>query len=122
MLVAELPFDTQAKRGAVRNTERLAVEVVGQDRLRVEAVNQVDALVIHVGAAAIVVSAMHDREACVGLEARCLEERSKLRALPLANCAPAFDAVVAGDLSAGRQRAQVCKREVQRPLDQTVDA
>jgi hypothetical protein len=40
-------------------------------------------------------------------------------AFPLANDAPSFDAVVAGNLSARRQRFQIGKRKIRRLLNQT---
>ena len=57
----------------------------------------------------------------LGLQARRLEDLRQLHALPLADAAPALDAIVAGDLRARGQRAQVGERKLHRPLDQAAD-
>jgi len=44
-LVAELPFEAQPQRRAVGNGQRLAVHVIGEDRLRMRSIDQVDALI-----------------------------------------------------------------------------
>src|SRR5665647_3348153 len=46
VLVAQLALDAQADRRAMRHAQRRAVHVIGEDRLRMEGVDQVDALVI----------------------------------------------------------------------------
>src|SRR5713226_10104435 len=45
-LVAELPLEAQPQRRAVRNGQRLTVHVIGEDRLRMRSVDQVDALIV----------------------------------------------------------------------------
>src|SRR5207244_8564808 len=61
LLVAELPFEAETERRAVRYIEGIAVELVRQNRLRVIAVGQGHALVV--GYAFIVhIGAMEDDE------------------------------------------------------------
>src|SRR5579863_695422 len=48
--IAELPFHPQPQRRPVLNGERRAVEVVGEDRLRMEGVDEVVSFVIMPGA------------------------------------------------------------------------
>lgn len=56
LLVAELSFEAEMERRAVRYIEGITVELIGQDRLRVITVGQVHALVVghafivHIGA------------------------------------------------------------------------
>src|SRR5262245_14286926 len=64
---------------------------------------------------------MEDGKAGVGLEACGLQQRSELRAGPFADGAPAFDAIMPGDLGARWQRANVGKRQRLRAVDQAVD-
>src|SRR6266851_1176117 len=45
-LVAELPLEAQPQRRAVGNGQRLAIHVIGEDRLRMHSVDQVDALIV----------------------------------------------------------------------------
>src|SRR5688500_648376 len=46
MLVAELAFDPQPQRRTVTDRERLTVQAIGDDRLWMKRIDQVDALVI----------------------------------------------------------------------------
>src|SRR5919197_6078580 len=50
-----------------------------------------------------------------------LQQRTEPDAFPLADAAPAFDAIVARDLGARRQGAQLAERELRRSLDQAAD-
>jgi hypothetical protein len=95
------------------------VHAVGEDRLRVEGIDQIDALVI--GRAAEVVGAVQDDVARVRRQPRPLEHGSKRHAGPFADGTPALDAVVAGDLGARGHRAQLRERERLRRPDQAVD-
>src|ERR1700756_1032928 len=45
-LVAELPFEAQPQRRAVGNGQPLAVHVIGEDRLRMRSIDEVDALIV----------------------------------------------------------------------------
>ena len=122
-LVAELPLDPQAQRRAMRDRQRLVVHVVGEDRLRMEGVLQVDALVIAAGAVERLlerIGAGEDDVARVRLRAR-RRAAPQRHALPLADAAPTLDAIVPGDLGARRHRPQFGEREGERPLDQAVD-
>ena len=56
-----------------------------------------------------------------GLRPRQVEQVRQRHPAPLADHAPAFDAVVAGDLGARRQRAQCVERKFQRSLHQPAD-
>src|SRR5580765_4668493 len=49
VLVTELALDAQADRRAVRDRQPLVVELIGQDRLRMEGIVHVDALVVRTG-------------------------------------------------------------------------
>src|SRR5437868_11907217 len=46
LLVAELALDAEAQRGAVGDRQKMAVQPPGDQRLRMEGINQVNALVI----------------------------------------------------------------------------
>ena len=124
LLVAELALDPQAQRRAVRHRQVLAVHAVGQDGLRVEGVNEVDALVVEAGAVEGLLQVR--RRSGTRHSARRLREpgvsqqHAQRDAGPLADGAPALDAVVARDLGAGRQRLQVGERQAQGLADQPV--
>src|SRR5438067_6710251 len=119
LLIAELALDPQAQRGAVRDRQEMAVQPPGDHRLRVEGVDQVDALVI--GFVAEAVGAVEYDVLRAGAEGGMFEEPPQLDAVPLADRAPALNAVVAGDLGTVRQRSQRPQRDRQRPRDKPVD-
>ena len=67
------------------------------------------------------VGAEEGDQARLRLQTRGGEQRGELRAPPLPDAAPALDAVVPGDLRARRQRTQIIKRKLHRPLDEAAD-
>ena len=85
-----------------------------------EGIVHVDALVV--GARSVVfhwIGAIKHHVASLGPGPKRLQQRAEAHALPFADRAPAFDAIVARDLGAAGQRAQLGKREARRLLDQT---
>ena len=80
----------------------MAVHAPGEDRLRMEGVDQVDALVI--GLVAEPVGAVEDDVSGARAQARRVEDARQLDAVPFADRAPPFDAIVARDLHAVRHR------------------
>src|SRR5215471_20084195 len=48
VLVAKLSFHAKTHRGAVRHRQRSVVEIVGEDRLRMKRILEVDAFVVRV--------------------------------------------------------------------------
>ena len=66
-LVAELAFDPKPQRRAMADRQGAVVHAVGEDGLRMEGVDQVDALVV--GRAAEIVGAVQDDVARVRLQA-----------------------------------------------------
>ena len=125
VLVAELPFDPQPQRGAVADRKRPVVEAMGKNGLRVESVDQIDAFVILSGAVKRLfqnVGAMEDHEPGGGKKRGPREHDSQRNALPFADRAPPFDAVMAGDLGPLRQVPQIRERQFQRLGDQPIDA
>src|SRR5258708_2847821 len=117
-LVAELPFEAQPQWRAVGNGQRLAVHLIGEDRLRMRSVNQVDALIvadalgIDTELAAIIqgTGAMEHDKAGLGPDTYARQHPGERHAGPFADAAPALDAIMAGDLGAGRQGAQLLER------------
>src|SRR2546425_4263112 len=101
VLVAELALDAQADRRAVRDRQRFVVELVGEEGLRMEGIIHVDALVV--GAGSVVfhwIGAIKHHVASLAPGPKRLQQRAEARALPFADRAPAFDAIVARDLGA----------------------
>ena len=122
VLVAELAFDAQADRRAILHGKRLVVQLVRQDRLRVISIIHVDAFVVRARTVGFHrVGAMEDDEARLGLWLDRIQHRGELDALPLADRAPALDAIVPGDLRAAGQLTQLRQRERGRPPDQSLD-
>ena len=118
VLVAQLTLDPQAQRRTMLDRERAVVHRPGEDRLRVERVDQVDRFII--GPAIERVGAMEDQEARAVLHARHIEDRGQLRSVPFPDRAPPLDAIVAGDLHPLRQRPDIGEREVERSRHQPV--
>src|SRR4029078_9182356 len=100
-LVTELPLDTQPQWCAIRNRQRLLVHIIGENGLRMESIDQIDALVVR-RARAHHIGAMKDQITRVRLQTDTLQQRAKLGAFPFPDGAPAFDAIVARDLRARR--------------------
>src|SRR6185369_2141364 len=95
VLVAQLTLDPQPDRRAVRYRQRLVVQLVGQNCLRMVGIFEIDALVV--GAGAIVLHRIRAVEydiPCGGFRLDDVEQRTKLRALPLADRAPTLDTIV----------------------------
>src|SRR5437868_14972255 len=92
LLVAELALDPQAQRGAVRDRQKMAGRPPGDRRSRVEGVDQVDALVI--GLVTEAVGAVEYDVLRAGAEGGMFEQPPQLDAVPLADRAPALNAVV----------------------------
>src|SRR3954468_12913254 len=98
VLVAELALDPEPERGAVAGFEGRIVHRPGEDGLRMESVDQVDALIIR--NAAEIVGAVEDDVARLAPEPGAVKHQPQRQSGPLADRAPALDAIVAGDLGA----------------------
>src|SRR4051812_37007526 len=101
VLVAELPFDPEAKRRAVADLEGFVVHRPGEDGLRVEGIDEIDALIIRI--AAEIVGAVEDYVAHLLPQPGAMQQQPQRHARPFADRAPALDAIVAGDLGARRE-------------------
>src|SRR3982074_2618242 len=105
VLVADVTLDPQPQRRAVAHRARRAVHVVGQDGLRMEGIEQVDAFVVEaaaIWAAHHLVEAMEDDIARLWLEPGLAQHLHKRHAGPLPDRSPAFIAIVLGNLGARR--------------------
>src|SRR5262249_17383808 len=106
-LIAELALYPNAQRRAMGHRQRCAVHIVGKDRLGVKGIVETNALVIPVYATFHSVGAVENHETCLGPDVHTLKQRRERRPGPLADAAPALDAVMTGDLGTGWQGAQV---------------
>src|SRR6202012_5280938 len=91
---------------------------------RMKGVDGADRLVIAAGVVERFLERVGAEEGDVArlrLQARSGPHRRQLRALPLADGAPALNAIMPGDLRARGQGAQIAKRKLHRPLDQAAD-
>src|SRR5664279_1775952 len=124
LLVAELAFDPAADRRAIDHRQRMVVEIVGEEGLRMVRLVKVDALVVP-RVVAVERRPVHRIEAAEDDELRfrlrpgLVEHEAERHALPFADTAPAFDAIVPRDLRSRRHGAQLPERELARRLDQT---
>lgn len=124
LFVPQLSLDPETQGRAVTDAKVLAVHLVGEDGLRMNRVDEIDALVI---AAASVerlfefVGTMQDDISRRRLDAGKAQQMGERNASPLGDGAPAFDAVMAGDLGAGRKHLQISERNLSRPISKTVD-
>ena len=76
VLVAELPFDAQPQRGSMVSGQRLAIETVRKNGLRMECVDEIDAFIILSGTVERLfknVGAVEDNEAGGGKKGRALQ-------------------------------------------------
>ena len=110
LLVAELPFDPEAQWCAMPDREVLSVHGIGEDGLRMEGVDQVDALVVT--AAAIEGPFQFVRAIKHRVSRRCLqpggcENAAEGNTRPLADRAPTFNAVMPRNLAARRIPLQI---------------
>src|SRR6201997_5557603 len=94
-LVAELPFEAQPQRRAVGNGQRLAVQIIGEDRLRMRSIDEVDALIvagalgIDAGLAIVQgIGAMENDKAGLWLDARARQDLRERHTGPFADAAP----------------------------------
>ena len=111
LLVAQLAFDPAAQRRAVGHRQRPAVQRIGQDGLRMHRIVHVDAFVVAAVAAGgwrvHRIEAAEDDVLRARQRLRGVQQQAQRHAGPLADAAPALDAVVARDLRARRQRLQL---------------
>jgi hypothetical protein len=95
----------------VADGQRLAIHLIGKDRLRMLRVDQVDALIVAdaLGIGAIVqgVRAMEHDKAGLRPDACARQDLRERHASPFADAAPALDAIMSRDLGARRQGAQL---------------
>ena len=125
LLVAELALDPQPQRRAMRDRQVLAVHAIGQDRLRMEGVDEVDAFVIlavAVGRLLVFVGAVEHGIARVGLRGPrvCSSRPSGTPVhLPMA-LQPSTQSCRVIWVRDG-QRLELGERERQRLGDETVD-
>jgi DHA2 family lincomycin resistance protein-like MFS transporter len=120
-LVPELALDAHTQRSAVLDRQHLSVQLVRQDRLRVQGIFQVDALVVLLRSAPHRVRTVKNDVARVRLQPHEREDVTERHAGPFADCAPSFDAIVPRDLCAARHRPQLREREGCGLLHQSVD-
>src|SRR5262249_43833107 len=106
-LIAELTLYPDAQRRTMGDRQRCAVHVVGENRLGMKGVVEANALVIPVYTILHSVGAVEHHETHFGPDAHTLEQRRERRPGPLADAAPALDAIMTGDLGTGWQGAQV---------------
>ncbi|EGE60570.1 hypothetical protein RHECNPAF_14110054 [Rhizobium etli CNPAF512] len=108
----------------MRHFQVAAIHRIGKDRLRMEGVNEIDALIVPTAAIKrlfVFVGAMEHDVARLRLQPDRLQQGAKRQARPFADRAPAFDAVVPGDLRARRHRLQLRERELRRLFDKPAD-
>src|SRR5258706_4043586 len=121
--VAELSFDPKAQRRAIGKRQRRTIQFVSEDRLRMKRIDEIDALVIGMAAVQVtelLVRAMKRDEARFGTQADAIEHGGERRSVPTADAAPAFDAIVPGDLYPRSQRPEISQRKTGGPRDETV--
>lgn len=119
VLVAELALDPEADRGAVADRQLPVVHAVGEDCLRMKGVGEINALIV--GHPGEVIGAVQDHVARRRLHLDLVQHRAKRNPGPLPDRAPPFNAVVAGDLGAGRPGAQIGQGIGPWRLDQPID-
>ena len=124
VLVTKLALYSQPKRGAMPNRQIRAVHRIGEDRLWMKRIDQIDALVV--AAAAIerflqFIGAVEDGVTGVGSQSCRLQNQAEWDACPFADRTPAFDAVMTRDLGARRKPLEVRQRELLGPDDETID-
>src|SRR3546814_5858519 len=100
--LSQLPLDQQAERRAVGDRQQPAVERPGEDRLRVERIDQIAAFVI-IGIADAVGVAKYD-VARSAQQPRRRQHAAQLPPGPFAAPPPPLDAIVAVSLAAPRPR------------------
>jgi hypothetical protein len=127
-LVAELPFEAQPQRRAVGNGQRLVAHVIGEDRLRMRSIDQVDALIvasalgIDAGRAIVQgIGAMEHDKAGLWPDARTRQYLRERHTGPFADTAPALDTIMPGDLGARGLGAQLLERQRQFVRDEAVN-
>ena len=81
--------------GSVRAKMRLVVQLIGQDGLRVVDVFEVDALVVHAALVVHRIGAVKHDKARLLQWLHLLQHVTQRQAFPLADGAPALDAIVA---------------------------
>src|SRR5690242_15751421 len=121
-LIAELALDPHPQGCAVLDRKCLAVHAVGEDRLPVTGVGEIDRAIILNSARKAALDGIHAVEHHVTRMRLCLcliQNQRQRHARPLGNAAPAFDTVMARDLSSRRHRLQLGKAQGQRLLDQS---
>src|SRR3954447_21126668 len=101
MLVAELALHAQAQRRSVRNGQQAVIHAPGEDRLGMECINQVDALVIGILAEAI--GTVENDISGARAQSCRIQDAPQDDAMPFANGAPSFNAIVPGDLGPRRE-------------------
>ena len=114
-LVAHLPFDAQPHRRAVRDRQIAPVHAVGQDGLRMQRVEHVDAV------DPVVVRVERSTNRAVGRMPAASSTQAERHAGPLADRRPAFLARVPRDLRPRRQLLQIGERERPRRGDPPLD-
>src|SRR3954470_19732684 len=100
--------------------ERLVVPRPCKYGLRMIGIDQVDGFIIN-RSVAHRVGAVEDDELRLRLQLRDVEDAREMRALPFADRAPPFDAIVARNLRALGHCAELCERDGKRTPDQPID-
>ena len=99
VLVAELRLDAEAKRRAIFDGHRSVIQFIGEDRLWMGGVDEIDTFVIVSAVAVGIHAAKHDKF-CLGRRLDSVHNLSQPHSFPFADHAPTFDAIVTGDLRA----------------------
>src|SRR6266566_9784348 len=100
-LVSKLSFNAKTQRRAISKEQRSTVHFIGEDRLGMKRIDEVDALVIGIDPVRVMqhlISAVKNDEARFGSQADASQYCGERRPGPTSDAAPTFDAIVASDL------------------------
>src|SRR6266511_1522758 len=120
VLVAKLIFNAQTKRRAVVDRHGPVVQLVGENRLRMNGVDEIDAFIIIV-AVAVGIHTAKNHILGLGQRLDSIHDLFQAYAFPLTDDAPTFDAIVTRDLGARWHGFQFSERETRRLFNQAGD-
>src|SRR5262245_5863562 len=95
----------------------LIIHLVGENRLRMIGVIQIDSFVELPSAVRSLLQVVRTEKSDVAsrcFKASSVEEGSQLDTTPLGNAAPSFDAIMPRNLGPRRELAQICKGKLKR--------
>src|SRR6202050_1379333 len=111
VFVTQLSLNAQSQRCAVGDGQPFAVELIGENCLRMKGVNEIDTLVVRVCTHLQSISTIKHDVTCARVQAREVEHCAQRHARPLAYGAPPLYTTVASNLRARRHRTQMIKRQ-----------